>query len=107
MSDTNYIRYDEHGVKRVGGTRVMLDSIVAAFHQGHSPETISQQYPSLSLGEIYGAITDYLAHKEEMDQYLQSQAEVWKSARAFAQQSTNEVVARFRRQSCQIATDSK
>ena len=27
-----YVRVDPHGVYRVGGTRVMLDSIVAAFH---------------------------------------------------------------------------
>ena len=40
----------------------MLDSVVAAFHQGHSAETIAQQYPALSLEEIYGAITYYLAN---------------------------------------------
>ncbi len=38
-----YVRRDEHGVLRVGGTRVMLDSVVAGFDQGHSAETIAQQ----------------------------------------------------------------
>jgi len=57
---TSYIREDEHSVKRVGKTRVMLDSVVAAFQQGHSAETIAQQYPALTLEEIYGAIAYYL-----------------------------------------------
>ena len=29
-SETTYVRVDEHGVYRVGSTRVMLDSIIAA-----------------------------------------------------------------------------
>jgi uncharacterized protein (DUF433 family) len=58
-----YVREDEHGVLRVGDTRVMLDSLVAAFHQGHSPETITQQYPALTLQQVYGAITYYLANR--------------------------------------------
>ncbi len=49
-----YVREDAHGVLRIGGGRVMLDSVVAAFEQGHSPETIRAQYPSLSLEEVYG-----------------------------------------------------
>ena len=36
-----YVRQDEHGVLRVVETRVMLDSVVAAFNQGHSAETIA------------------------------------------------------------------
>ncbi len=39
----SYVPCDEQGVMRVGHTRVMLDSIVAGFEQGHSPETIQQQ----------------------------------------------------------------
>jgi hypothetical protein len=51
-----YVRVDENGVYRVGMTRVMLDSVVAAFRQGHSAETIRQQYPALTLEEVYGSI---------------------------------------------------
>ena len=49
MPDKSYIREDEQGVKRVGQTRVMLDSVIAAFEQGHSAETIAQQYPAVTL----------------------------------------------------------
>jgi len=43
MEQTSYVRTDEHGVMRVADTHVMLDSIVAAFDRGHSPETIRSQ----------------------------------------------------------------
>ena len=61
-----YVRQDENGVLRVGDTRVMLDSVIAAFHLGHSAETIAQQYPALSLEEVYGAITYYLANQADV-----------------------------------------
>src|SRR5438046_805813 len=96
MSTTkSSVRQDEHGVLRVGATRVMLDSVVAAFHQGHSAETIAQQYPALSLGEVYGAITYYLANKPEVDQYLRRQDEVWKQWREKANTATSPVVQRL------------
>jgi hypothetical protein len=46
---TDYVRTDKGGVMRVADTRVPLDSVIAAFEQGASPETIQQQYPALSL----------------------------------------------------------
>lgn len=96
MNDFSYVRDDEHGVKRVGNTHVMLDSIVAAFQQGHSAETIVQQYPAVTLEQVYGAITYYLANKSEVDRYLQRQDEVWKRERARAEQTVSPVLARLR-----------
>jgi uncharacterized protein (DUF433 family) len=104
---TSYIRDDEHGVKRVGETRVMLDSVVAAFHQGHSAETIAQQYPALTLEQIYGTITYYLANREAVDQYLSRQDEVWQEARKKADQRANPVVARLRSQAAKAGTDAQ
>lgn len=99
MSNTEaYIREDENGVMRVGGTRVMLDSVVAAFHQGHSAETIQQQYPALSLREVYGAIAEYLARREEFDSYLRRQESVWAEWRDRADNRGNPVVQRLRSQ---------
>jgi uncharacterized protein (DUF433 family) len=99
MSTTkSYVRQDEHGALRVGATRVPLDSIVAAFDQGHSAETIAQQYPSLSLEEVYGAIAYYLANMHEVDQYLCRQDEVWRQWREKAEAVTGPAVQRLRRQ---------
>ena len=52
MSEKTYVRTDGSGAMRIGNTRVMLDSIVAAFDEGHSAETIQQQYPALTLEEV-------------------------------------------------------
>ena len=51
----------------VGGSRVSLDSIVYAFRAGESPETIRQNFPSLTLEQVYGAIAFYLGHEAEVD----------------------------------------
>ncbi len=97
MSDeTQYVRADEHGVLRVGRTRVMLDSVVAAFRQGHSPETIQQQYPALRLEEVYGSITYYLAHVDEVNAYLRRQDSLWKEWQTRCEQQANPVVERLR-----------
>jgi uncharacterized protein (DUF433 family) len=57
----------------VAGTRVSLDSVVFAFRDGLSPESIAVEcFPCLSLEQVYGAITFYLAHRVEIDKYLQN-----------------------------------
>lgn len=61
----------------VAGTRVSLDSIIHAFRRGESPETICQNFELLSLEEVYGAITYYLANQGDIDRYLVSQDEKW------------------------------
>ena len=44
---------DADGVVRVGSSRVTLDTVVAAFREGMTPEGIVEQYPSLRLAETY------------------------------------------------------
>jgi uncharacterized protein (DUF433 family) len=94
--EKHYVWLDEHGVMRIGQSRVMLDSIVAGFEQGHSPETLQQQYPTLSLEEVYGAITYYLAHTDEVHAYLKRQDELWDAWRAKSASESSPVVERLR-----------
>ncbi|HVT58874.1 MAG TPA: DUF433 domain-containing protein [Thermoanaerobaculia bacterium] len=54
----------------VSDTRVSLDSVVYAFLQGQTAESIAQSFPLLTLEQVYGAITFYLAHRAEIDAYL-------------------------------------
>ena len=69
--DKCYVEKREEGYW-VAGTRVSLDSIVLAFLDGLSPETIvTECFPVLTLEQVYGAITYYLAHRAEIDRYLQ------------------------------------
>jgi len=59
------------GVARVGGTRVTLDTVVRAFNRGATAEEIAQQYPSLSLSDVYATISYYLQYRDEVDRYLE------------------------------------
>jgi uncharacterized protein (DUF433 family) len=67
------LRTDSDGVIRVGDTRVTLATIVSAFHQGATAETIVQQYPTLTLADVYAVIGYYLRHQDEVDAYLAEQ----------------------------------
>jgi uncharacterized protein (DUF433 family) len=48
------------GVMRVSGTRVTIDTVLAAFAEGATAEEIAQQYPSISLADVYQVIGYYL-----------------------------------------------
>jgi uncharacterized protein (DUF433 family) len=69
------IHTDADGVVRVAGTRVTLDTIVAAFGAGATAEEIAQQYSSISLADVYSVITYYLRHKTEVSAYLHTRDE--------------------------------
>jgi hypothetical protein len=49
------------------GSRVPLDCVVREFGEGQSPETICSDFSTLSLEQVYGAITFYLGHKDQVD----------------------------------------
>ena len=49
------------------GSRVPLAHLVREFQHGESPEAIRSHYSTLSLEQVYGAITFYLGHKSEVE----------------------------------------
>ena len=69
------MQMDEHGAIRVSGTRVTLDTIIARYHQGDSPETIHAGFDTVPLTDIYAVIAYYLAHQDEVDAYLKQRDE--------------------------------
>jgi uncharacterized protein (DUF433 family) len=97
---------DEHGVYRVGESRVSIDSLVFAFKQGHSAETIQQQYPALQLADVYAAIAFYLRNRNEVEQYLKSQAALWSHLRDEWNARSGTLVQRLRdsRQNAMVET---
>ena len=72
ISEQIPIRSD-NGRLRVGQTPVLLDLVIYAFRLGSTPENITEQYPSLSLDDVYLALGYYLRHRDEVDAYLQEQ----------------------------------
>lgn len=67
------LKKDLDGTWRVGDTRVLLDLVVYAFNAGRTPEEIVQSYDTLHLDEVYAVLAYYLAHRVEVDAYLQQQ----------------------------------
>jgi len=66
-----YVAFRDKGYW-ITGTRVSLDSIVYAFLDGQTPESIAQSFPVLTLEQIYGAIAFYLANRTEIEAYLET-----------------------------------
>ena len=67
---------NQDGVVRVGGTRVTLDTVVAAFEEGATAEEIVQQYPTLQLPDVYLVIGYYLRHRAAVEADLQQRQEL-------------------------------
>ena len=67
--ETSYV-IEVDGAYRVTGSRASLISVVYDFLSGLSPESIADNYDTLTLEQVYGAITYYLAHRAEVDPHL-------------------------------------
>lgn len=60
----------EDGSWRIKGTRVTVDVVVGQFLRGSTPEQIQDDFQTLPLASIYGVISYYLLHPEQVDEYL-------------------------------------
>ena len=76
------VQTDADGVIRVGDTRVTLDTLVASFDAGATAEEIAQQYPSVSLPDVYTVIAYYLRQQSEVRAYLGQRQQQAAQARA-------------------------
>jgi uncharacterized protein (DUF433 family) len=69
-AETPPLAADAAGVFRVGNSRVTLDTVVGAFRDGATAEEIAEQYPAISLGQVYAVIAYYLAHAAAVEDYI-------------------------------------
>jgi uncharacterized protein (DUF433 family) len=65
----------EGGTFRIMGTHVTLDSIMREFKDGATPEQIQEDFPSVTLSDIYSVIAYYLQHPRAVEDYLSAQAQ--------------------------------
>jgi uncharacterized protein (DUF433 family) len=89
----------------IAGSRVSLDSVVYAFKDGLSPETIQRDcFPVLSLEQVYGTVTYYLAHRTELDAYLEQAKSEYESLWTTSRQADPEFYQKlaYARQKMQI-----
>ncbi len=68
---TDIIVRTPQGSWRIAGTRISLDSVVYSFCEGATPEQICQDFPGLSLAQVYATVAYYLNNRDEVDRYLQ------------------------------------
>jgi uncharacterized protein (DUF433 family) len=62
---------EEGRVIRVVGTRISLDLIVHEYRYGKSAEQIAEEYVTLKLADVHKVIGYYLAHRAEVDAYVE------------------------------------
>jgi uncharacterized protein (DUF433 family) len=89
------LKADAEGTIRVAGTRLTLDTVVAAHHEGATPEEIAQRFPGVSLPDVYAVIGYYLRYRDEVEAYLNARRE---AANSFRQQIEAEMPSRFCRE---------
>jgi uncharacterized protein (DUF433 family) len=103
MERSEYIE-QRNGGFYVAASRVSLDSIVYSFKAGDSPEAIRQNFSSLTLDQVYGAVAFYLAHKQEVDANIrEGEEEINRSVPAL-KESRPELYARLERARDDIAS---
>ena len=81
--EKSYVARTEGGYL-VAHSRVSLDSVVYDFLSGLSPESIVDNYDTLTLEQVYGAITYYLAHRAEVDAHVQRNSAKFEALRVQA-----------------------
>lgn len=63
-----HIEVDEAGVARVAGTRMKVVHLVMdKMANGSSPEEMREQFPHLTLAQVYAALVYYHDHKAVLD----------------------------------------
>ena len=81
MELESYFDFVSDNAIRLKGTRIGIERILQDYELGATPEEIVIRYPSLSLEQVYAAITYYLANRNVVDIYLkrvrQDQEEAW------------------------------
>lgn len=70
FAHTAPLNQDSEGTIRLTGSRVTLDTLVAAVKNGNTPEQIRDSFPSLTVAQIRGAIAWYINHQSEAEDYL-------------------------------------
>ena len=96
QSTVEYVEQTADGGWRLTDSRVSFDSVIHGYWDGRSPEGIVDEFPSLSVEQVYGAIAYYLRHRAEIDRYLDDQSERWRQVRLASQAQHGPLLDRIR-----------
>lgn len=86
---------EREGWYYVARSRVSLASIIYSFRNGDSPETILDNFRTLSLAQVYGALAFYLNNVQKAEAYLKRVEERWKELESSALPLPEEIRKKF------------
>jgi uncharacterized protein (DUF433 family) len=78
------------GRLRIDGTRVTVLQIAALYKQGESAEEIAQNFPHVSLGQVYAALAYYHANRAEIEQELADESAEFDRRKAQHEQASRQ-----------------
>jgi uncharacterized protein (DUF433 family) len=82
---------------RIKGSRIAVETVIDAFLNGESAEQILENYPTLTLEEVYATITYYLHNQADVDGYIaRTRAAEEAAYQEYLKQEPPEVVKRLR-----------
>lgn len=76
------LRPDAHGVLRIAGTRVPLETVITEYRNGADAEEIAFNYDVLRLADVYSVLSYCLKHPAEVDAYLAERESAAEKVRA-------------------------
>lgn len=88
---------EREGEYYVANTRVPVGVVVAAWKRGEAPDRIGEQFPSLSLADVYGVITYYLDHQDDLDAHFDRLEREYEDARRASRAERPEFYAELQR----------
>lgn len=81
----------------VRDTRVTIHSAIAARKRGATPEAVVEQFPTISLSDVYNVISFYLDHQEILDAHFAETQAQYERDRAADHAARPEFYAEMRR----------
>jgi uncharacterized protein (DUF433 family) len=73
LNPLNFQEYFEvigSDIVRLKGFRIGIEHIVRSYHEGYTPEQITQEFPGVSLETVYAILAYYLHNKKEVEGYI-------------------------------------
>ena len=82
---------------RLRGTRIGIESLLYEYiFRGKTAESIAEQFPAVSLEQVYATILYYLRNRETMDRYVSDWISFSRDARTEQDRDPSPAVLRFR-----------
>lgn len=90
--NTPYVQ-DRDGNLYVGQSRVTVDTVIAQWQAGRTPEEIQASFDATRLAAVYGTIAFYLDHQDELDGFFRETEAMDEARQAAAEAARPEFYA--------------